>query len=67
MEYDTTGMDVDYVQSQYPNESREVIIRAMLIVRNYGYPKDIGIILWFEFVLFTERVFTRSKRVKRRK
>ena len=44
MKYDTTGMDVAYVQSLYPNESPEVIIKAMLFVRENGYPKKIGII-----------------------
>lgn len=51
MKYDTTGMDVAYVQSLCPNESPEVIIKAMLYVRKHGYPKKIGIILWFVFIL----------------
>lgn len=55
MKYDTTGMDVEYVQSQYPNESTEVIVKAMLFVREYGYPKKIGIIPWFEFILHITR------------
>lgn len=51
MKYDTKGMDVAYVQSLYPNESSEVIIKAMLYVREHGYTKKIGIILWFDFIL----------------
>lgn len=55
MKYDTKGMDVAYVQSLYPNESPEVIIKAMLYVREHGYPKKIGIIPWFEFILHITR------------
>ena len=32
MKYDTTGMDVAYVQSLYPNESPEVIIKAIAVM-----------------------------------
>ena len=52
-------MDVEYVQSQYPNESTEVIVKAMLFVRKYGYPKKIGIIPWFEFILHITRAVVR--------
>lgn len=51
MKYDTKEMDVAYVQSLYPNESPEVIIKAMLYVREHGYPKKVGIIMWLDFIL----------------
>ena len=64
MKYDTTGMDVAYVQSLYPNESPEVIIKAMLFVRENGYPKKIGIIAWFDFVLHITRDIVRLHATK---
>ena len=47
MEYDTTGMDVDYVQSLYPTVKREILIRTMVQDRTCGYPREVGIIRWF--------------------
>ena len=64
MKYDTKGMDVAYVQSLYPNESPEVIIKAMLFVREHGYPKEVGIILWFDFILHKMRVIVRLHATK---
>ena len=52
-------MDVAYVQSLYPNESPEVIIKAMLFVRENGYPKMNGIIAWFDFILHIMRDIVR--------
>lgn len=64
MKYDTKGMDVAYVQSLYPNESSEVIIKAMLYVREYGYSKKIGIIRWFDFILHMMRDIVRLHATK---
>lgn len=64
MKYDTRGMDVEYVQNQYPNESTEVIVKSMLYVRKYGYPKKSGIIPWFEFILLVVNEFVRSTATK---
>lgn len=64
MKYDTKGMDVAYVQSLYPNESPEVIIKAMLYVRKHGYPQKIGIILWFDFILHTMKDIVRLHATK---
>ncbi len=64
MKYDTKGMDVAYVQSLYPNESPEVIVKAMLFVREHGYPKKIGIIIWFGFILHIVRDIVRLSATK---
>ena len=57
-------MDVAYVQSLYPNESPEVIIKAMLFVRENGYPKKTGIIAWFDFILHIMRDIVRLHATK---
>ena len=64
MKYDTTGMDVAYVQSLYSNETTEVIVKAMLFVREYGYPQKIGIIPWFDFILHITKDIVRQRATK---
>lgn len=51
-------------KTYYPNESPEVIIKAMLFVREHGYPKEVGIILWFDFILHKMRVIVRLHATK---
>ena len=51
MKYDTSGMDVAYVQSQYPNIHRKYIIQTMVHIRTYGYPREKNIISWFNYIL----------------
>ena len=51
MKYYAKGMDIDYVQSQYPHVRKKYIVQAMLHIRRYGYPKEENIIIWFNYVL----------------
>ena len=53
MKYDTKGMDVAYVQSLYPDVHRNFIIKTMVHIRKYGYPKEKNIIWWFNYILIS--------------
>ena len=41
-----------------------VLIKAMLFVRENGYPKKIGIIAWFDFILHIMRDIVRLHATK---
>ena len=44
-------MDVEYVQSQSPNVHRDLLIKTMVHIRTYGYPREKNIICWFNYIL----------------
>ena len=51
-------------KTNYPKVSPELILKALPVVREHGYPKEVGIILWFDFILHKMRVIVRLHATK---